>query len=263
MSEWRDIWKQAVKTSQNAILSGKVEEEFSKLRNTVDENNFKPYQDDKMVDFEEGIAYECIGNYDKAIEIYERSASPKGLHVNHWKYRAGLCLERAKRKKRGECFSDVFGENYLSLNSSDKKTHEIIQWDAFYEIHSFVHIPSHIRYLAISSISRIDSEPEMAIVIFRTCLEDIIRILYPNEYQENEEQRNSLGPLLHNLFKSKKLFTIENNNDFKKDYCKIIKDRGDDAAHGNEITYSPSYISDTIIKFIEILKKADKEIAEL
>ena len=133
------------------------------------------------------------------------------------------------------------------------------QWEAFYELHALSYTPAHIKYLAISSMSRIDSEPEMAIVIFRTCLEDIIRVLYPAEYEENENNRKTLGPLLIHLFNNGILFSRGRNNEFKKDVCKIIKDRGDDAAHGNDIDYSPKYICETILYFIEILEKAENE----
>lgn len=67
-------------------------------------------------------------------------------------------------------------------------------------------------------MSRIDSEPEMAIVIFRTCLEDILKILYPKEYQEKEENCKTLGPLIVNLFEANILFTKEKSNrDGKKE----------------------------------------------
>lgn len=49
----------------------------------------------------------------------------------------------------------------------------------------------------------------------------------------------------------------EHNSDLKKDLCYIIKERGNDAAHGAEVDYSNRFLSDTIIKFIEIMKKAD------
>lgn len=108
-------------------------------------------------------------------------------------------------------------------------------------------------------MSRIDSEPEMAIVIFRTCLEDILKILYPKEYQEKEENSKTLGPLIVNLFEANILFTKEKSNrDVKKDIAFIIKKRGDDAAHGNEVDYSQSYRSETIILFMQIMQNADR-----
>ena len=65
-------------------------------------------------------------------------------------------------------------------------------------------------------MSRIDSEPEMAIVIFRTCLEDILKILYPKEYKEKEENNKTLGPLISKLFDANNLFTkTKSNKDVK------------------------------------------------
>ena len=261
MSEWRNIWKKSIQTCQKAVMSRKVEEEFSNLRSTVEADNTKPYENDRMVDFEEGIAYECIGEIDKAIDIYTKVSSSDGLPVKHWRKRAEFFLNRAKAKKDGKRYADIFKDNFVREDFTLESTLEKIQWEAFYELHALTLIPSHIKYLAISSMSRIDSEPEMAIVIFRTCLEDIIRVLYPAGYEENENNRKTLGPLLYNLFNNNdQFFTKGNNTDFKKDVCKIIKDRGDDAAHGNDIDYIPKYISETILYFIEILEKAENEI---
>lgn len=268
MSEWRDIWKKSIQTCQIAIIEKDVDgKNFMKLRNITDKNGKKTYEKDKMVDFEEGIAYECLGQYEKAIEIYKRVSSPGGLPVKHWKHRAALFLKRAELKKDGQIFSESFQENYSMLDSigfdtlsddAKKQILEKIQWDAFFQLHTLVNIPSHIRYLGISSISRIDSEPEMAIVIFRTCLEGVIKILYPVEYRINESSRKTLGPLLVKLFKEGRLFTKGKNTIFDNDICKIIKDRGDDAAHGNNVDYSPYYLCKTIIMFIEIMQKANK-----
>ena len=259
MSEWREVWKKSINTCQNAIINKCVQEEFDALRNYVDEHNSKPYEKDKMIDFEEGIAYECLGKYEQAIEIYKQVSSDAGLPVKHWRHRASLFLRRAELKKIGKCYSENFEENYLNADYDKNETHEEIQWNAFYELHALINIPSHIRYLAISSMSRIDSEPEMAIVIFRTCLEDILKILYPKEYQEKEENSKTLGPLIVNLFDANILFTKEKSNrDVKKDIAFIIKKRGDDAAHGNEVDYSQSYRSETIILFMQIMQKADR-----
>lgn len=260
MSEWRNIWKKSIETCGKAVTSRNVEEEFTNLRNTVADDNSKPYENDKMVDFEEGIAYECIGKIENAIEIYKNVSGPEGLPVKHWKHRADLFLQRAIDKQNGKLFSEHFKDNYVTLDLSKNESLETIQWDAFYDIHSFTNIPNHIRYLAISSMARIDSEPEMAIVIFRTCLEGLVRFIYPDEYEINENNKKTLGPLLVSLFNSEKLFSRRNNKDFKRDVCKIIKDRGDDAAHGNDIDYNSKYLCETIIDFITILENASNYI---
>lgn len=258
MSEWREIWKTAIEENQNAVLDGDVEGvRFRKLRER-EEAGLYPFKDDKMVDFEEGITYECLKEYDKAIAIYTAVSAPDGLPVKHWRHRASLFLERAKLKRNGALFSEAFGENYINQDLSEHKVLEKIQWDAFYELHAMVNLSKHIRYLAISSMSRIDSEPDMAIVIFRTCLEDILKSLYPIQYGEMDKQEKQLGWLICQLFSDKKLFTKkEHNSDLKKDLCYIIKERGNDAAHGAEVDYTNRYLSDTIIKFIEIMKEAN------
>ena len=71
MSEWREIWKKSIETSQKSILIRDfVGELFDELRNEQDkEDGTFPYKDDRMVDFEEGITFECLGLYDKAIQL--------------------------------------------------------------------------------------------------------------------------------------------------------------------------------------------------
>lgn len=253
MSDWRNIWKKSIATCQKAIGNKNVEEEFSALRNSVDD----VFKNDKMIDFEEGIAYECIGEFDKAIEIYSKVCSPEGLPVKHWRNRAAFFKERTELKKNGKIYADNFADNYVTLDHDEDSTLEKIQWDAFYYLHSFIYIPSHIQYLAISSMARIDSEPEMAILIFRVCLEDIIRIMYPNEYEDNKK---TLGPLIVKLFNDGILFTKGNNKKLDNDLCMIIKERGDNAAHGNVFDYSNIFICDTIIKFIDMMKLAEANI---
>lgn len=265
MSEWRDIWKRSVRVSQNAIKNKDVEGLlFQELRNEKDENGNNPFKDDKMVDFEEGITYECLKHYDKAIKIYESVCSKEnGLPVKHWRERAEIFLERCRQKQQGRIYAEIFGDNFINKDISTAETLKEIQWLAFYELHSFVFLPDHIRYLAISSMSRIDSEPAMAIVIFRTCLEGVIKILYPAEYEENENNEKSLGHLLGKLFYDNILFTRESlKSKFENDKCYILKERGNDAAHGVDVDYNNKYLNETIILFIEIMEKSNELIRD-
>lgn len=261
MSEWRDIWKRSIETCQTAILAkdidGKV---FNKLRNTKEKDKYfqevYPYKDDKMVDFEEGIAYECLKQYCKAIKLYEKvSSENNGLPVKHWRERATFFLERAKQKKQGRVVSEVLIEN---LNLTDFFD---VQWNSFYFLHSFVNLPNHIRYLAISSISRIDSEPQMAIVIFRTCMEEVLRQLYPAEYEKNRKLHNDLDTFITGLYKGGTLFLEGDKNqlDLESELCKEIRIRGNDAAHGNLVDYNnPSYLIDTLKFFLQLMDFANK-----
>ena len=217
-----------------------------------------------MVDFEEGITFECLGLYDKAIQLYENLSNKEiGLPVEHWRKRAEFFLGRAKQKNNGRIYSDMFSDNFSTVDRRTKDALYEIQWTAFYELHSFVYLPNHIRYLAISSMSRIDSEPAMAIVIFRTCLEGLLKILYPNEYEENEKDKKNLGNLISILFDSGILFTKKNKKaDIKNDKCFIVKERGNFAAHGVDVEYSYKYLCETIIMFIEILHEGNTLISE-
>ena len=214
MSEWRDICKTSIETCQNTIKD-KVKDGdlFKKLRNKKEVDEYfqenQPYKDDKMVDFEEGIACECLEQYDKAIDIYTKvSDENNGLPVKHWRKRAKFFLERTTQKKQGRVFSDNLVEN---LNLTDLFN---VQWNTYYYLHSFVHLPNHIRYLAISSISRIDSEPQMAIVIFRTCMEEILAILYPDAYEKNKKAHKDLDTFINTLYEKGHLFI--NNPDKKQ-----------------------------------------------
>lgn len=256
MLEWRRIWNKSIETSQEAVLKndqkGKV---FERLREWTDIDGTQPYKNDKMVDFEEGISYECLKQYEKAIKLYEIVSSEEyGLPVEHWRKRANIFLQRALRKKAGCPRPDDIGEDCKPDT----------QWNAFYYLHSFVYIPHHIRYLAISSMSRVDSEPEMSIVIFRTCLEEIIRILHPNEYEIHDKKKQSFGPLVQDLYNTKFLLT---ENDFsklqeEKTWCDKIIERGNAAAHGNNhgkpVDYNPEYRESTIIYFIRIMQRTNE-----
>ncbi|MEE0999432.1 MAG: hypothetical protein UIH41_07215 [Treponemataceae bacterium] len=90
--EWRKIWKESIMECQKAILSN---DQKGKIFKSLKEK----YNDDKMVLFEEGISYECLKQYDKAVELYEQvSSEEKGLPVAHWRNRANIFLQRAKKK---------------------------------------------------------------------------------------------------------------------------------------------------------------------
>ena len=253
MLEWRYIWNRSIETCQKAILANDQKgKAFTQLRESTDYDGDQPFKNDKMVDFEEGIAYECLKQYDKAIAIYEKVSSEGGLPVEHWRRRASLFLKRAKIKKAGCPASDDFGELLKPY----------IQWNAFYYLHSFAYLPHNIRYLSISSMSRVDSEPEMSIVIFRTCLEEVIRLLHPTEYNINDRNKKSFGPLLDELYKNHFLMTDDMSKlEEENIWCFEIVQRGNAAAHGNnhgnKVDYNTKYIDETIIFFIKIMDRAN------
>ena len=261
MSEWRDIWKTSIETCQNTILNKDKEGNlFKKLRNTKEIDEYfqetEPYKNDKMVDFEEGIACECLNQFDKAISIYTRVSNEQtGLPVKHWRKRANFFLERATQKKQGRIFSENLVEN---LNLTDLFD---VQWNTYYYLHSFVYLPNHIRYLAISSISRIDSEPQMAIVIFRTCMEEILRILHPQTYNKIQKENKDLSIFIKTLYENQNLFlSINNSKQLQTEYelSKEIRQRGNDAAHGNAVNYNNSYLIKTLTYFLQIMDFSNK-----
>lgn len=260
MSEWRDIWKISIETCQNTIKDKiKDGDLFKKLRNKKEVDDFfqenEPYKNDRMVDFEEGIAYECLGQYDKAIDIYSKvSDENNGLPVKHWRKRAKFFLDRVTQKKQGRVFSDNLVENINLTDLFD------VQWNTYYYLHSFVYLPNHIRYLAISSISRIDSEPQMAIVIFRICMEEVLAILYPDIYEKNKKAHKDLDTFINTLYEKGSLFL--NNSDKKQldleyELSKEIRLRGNAAAH-EFINYKDPYLIDTLKFFLQIMHFSNK-----
>ena len=214
--EWREIWKELIDTSKKAVLapnkSGLVY--FDAL----------PFQDDKMLLFEKAISYELLGMKNEAIEFYTKAADIKeGLPVEHWRKRANYFLTRIKTQ--GICQT-----HEINL-SSDLYT---IQWNVFFNEHSFVFLDDYIRYLAISSISRICTEPAMAVIIFRTCLEFGLWIHYEevvkklDETYKNNTKKNKTVSLDYLLVKLDKNGKISKNQ-----YCAYDKIRyfGNEAAH--------------------------------
>ncbi len=151
--EWRDAWKKLIDASREMICKGEKD-------NTKPFDDLISLRDDKMLLFEKAIAFECLGNKEKASELYKAASDEKtGLPVKHWRKRAKYFLDRLSR---GGFLTSDLNTNMDSFN---------IQWDLYFNIHYYSYLDDYIRYLAISSVSRIGSEPAMAIVIFRTCLE--------------------------------------------------------------------------------------------
>ena len=71
--EWRDAWKKLIDASREMILNGKKDDTspFDKLTSL---------QDDKMLLFEKAIAFECLGNAEKAKELYKMYNSQCKMH---------------------------------------------------------------------------------------------------------------------------------------------------------------------------------------
>lgn len=249
--EWRDAWKKLIDASRIMVLN-------NDKNNSTSFDELDKLQDDKMLLFEKAIAYECLGNSVKAKELYTKAADEKeGLPVAHWRKRAKYFLDRLERN--GNTSVDNLSINSLNTNQSV----ENVQWDLYYNIHFYSNIDDYIRYLAISSVSRVYSEPAMAIVIFRTCLEiglwtyfekEAVEIntLYQTANKKDSDYEISLSYLLKQLNK-RQLFS--SRKEYDEYYA--LKEYGDKAAHPGKIKDEPpfKYSDDELIKILECFNK--------
>ena len=220
---WRDIWKEMIEASGTDL---KNKSKDLPTFQTIE----KKYPTDKMILFEKAIALEVLGNRESATKYYSDAADENnGLPVKHWRKRAKYFLDRITQ--RGCCCT-------TDLNPLDSC--KAIQWNVYYNIHSYCFLDPYIRYLAISSVSRVHSEPAMAIVIFRTCLEIGLWTYFENEcnqfntnYQRRHKTNKTIGldDLLSDMFKTG---TLHNCNDEYKTYDKI-RYEGNIAAHPGRI----------------------------
>ena len=196
--EWRYIWKECVDAGQKSILlkDSKLENFFPQL--------YKDYGDDKMITFEKAITLECLGQLEAAKELYKQSSDEKdGLPVEHWKKRARYFFERNTPKLIN--YTEYFQK----------------QWNVYYNMHTYSFLHPHIRYLAISSVSRVNNEPEMAVVIFRTCLDICVELYWSLSY---EKKNYHLGDKVKEIFFGKVDNKIE-------EALKLIIEEGNLAAH--------------------------------
>lgn len=229
-TEWRDIWQEIIETSRMTLKNQKMN---YTLFNDIEDK----YPKDKMIIFEKAITAECLGDYPTAKEYYEKASNEEnGLPVKHWRERAGYFLNRLI--DTGKCHT--FGE----LDNSQELRN--VQLDTYYNVHSYYHLNDYIRYLAISSISRLTSEPAMAIVIFRTCLEISIWTYFEKEaneinevYQIKWEKDSDWEIDLRNLLKELK----KNTPFIKKNYDLFyrVKDYGNKAAHPGKMKEEAPY----------------------
>lgn len=223
-TEWRDIWQEIIETSRIVLRNKNKDLDGFK---SLDEK----YPDDKMLLFEKGIAAECLSNEILAKKYYtEASDEINGLPVEHWKKRAKYFLERIDERGCNKT-------TYLNPNDGLFK----IQWNTYFNIHAFEKLDDYLCYLAISSVSRIHSEPAMAIVIFRTCLEiglwsyykdyvEKINIEWRNQDFRNRKHKDiGLDELLKELHKQK----LIKNNDYE--VFDIIRLEGNLAIHPKSI----------------------------
>ena len=225
--EWRDAWKKLIDTSRISIINKSIAP-FDELHTL---------QNDKMLLFEKAIALECIGKKEEARRLYKEASDEKtGLPVEHWRKRAQYFLERLDR---GGFLTDDLNTNQAVYN---------VQWDLYFNIHSYAYLDDYIRYLAISSVSRIGTEPAMAIVIFRTCLEiglwtyfekevNEINIRYKEKQRRNSKDKKKepkdigLNDLLDEMNEKYPIFQSNEYTSYHR-----IRIAGNDAAHPKRVS---------------------------
>lgn len=219
MSLFREIWKKSIYYNQQMVLKE------DQKGNTVFKDLINEFPDDGMVYFERGIAFETMGKYGLAKLDYEKAKEL--FPVPHWKKNADFYIERTTLKKSNF--------NYV-INKTDFNKYKL---DILFTLHTYVFIPNKLRYLAISSVSRIDSEPEMAIIVFRTCIESALKEF---ENTPNNNTSNHLETLITNLI-PRELFQDFDN----------IRRQGNNAVHSNSETYSDSDLIDILTNFINCM----------
>lgn len=146
MSEWRDIWKEALVANRKFLITKNYEK--SGFEDLIDQ-----YKNDGMVYFCLAISYDFLNATQKAIENYNKAEHL--FPVKHWQNVA------------------IQFKNKIS----GKATVIDDQWKFFRQFHSFVYLPEEIRYKSISHISKIDSEPVEAFSSFRVSLEHALKFL--------------------------------------------------------------------------------------
>lgn len=227
MAVWRKIWQDSIKVGKETLLKN---DQKGKLFNELKQK----YPEDAMVIFEEAIAFDCMKNYKKAIELYSNAC--ENLPVEHWKNNAKFLKNRAEIKITNQTIPKATAEEIHNISEE-----EIIKYKmpAYFYLHSYYYLPHNIRYLAISSMSRIDTESAMAIAIFRTCLEVSLKMIFEDEYHFDREDKLS--------YIIKKLSDDNKIDDMKKIFLKI-NDKGNEAIHDAK-EFTPEEIARVIVRF--------------
>lgn len=241
MAVWRKIWQDSIKVGKDTLLKndqkGKL---FDELK--------QKYPDDAMVIFEEAIAFDCMKNYKKAIELYHEAC--ERLPVEHWKNNAKFLLQNAEIKSTKQNIQKPIVEDIYNISDEEVISYKL---SAYFYLHSYSYLPHNIRYLAISSMSRIDTESAMAIAIFRTCLEVSLKIVFEDEYHFDREDKLS--------FIIKKLSDDSKIDDMKTLFLKI-NDKGNEAIHDAK-EFTPDEIAKVIIRFDSAMEYLNKKFKEL
>lgn len=222
MSEWREIWKKAIIASKHMIL--KTDLTASNFESLLSE-----YKNDGMLYFEKGLSFEILGVYSESLLSYEKAKD--FFPVPHWKKVANFSIDRVKG----------YSPDYISQSWDNFYS---LQWNAFLEVHKFINLTDENRYLSLSALARIDSEPTIALVNFRTVMEKELKNHFPEfiiKYGKDFCLAKGLAELKIEDIDWKILHDMDN-----------IREEGNLAAHENE--YRKEYLKRTIKSFIRMLE---------
>ena len=229
MAVWREIWQESIAVGKETLIKN---DQKGKLFEALKQK----YPKDAMVIFEEAIAFDCQKNYKKAIELYEIACSK--LPVQHWKDNADYLLKKAEIKKANITLPKLTLDDVNKIDSGEL-TENDFKLFGYYYLHSYYYLPDNIRNLAISSISRIDTESAMAIAIFRTCIEVSLKEIFESEYHFDDDV--PLCTVIDTLSNDGKI------DDMAATFRKI-KDKGNEAVHQAKI-FQPKEIARVIVRF--------------
>jgi hypothetical protein len=148
MSEWRNIWAQAIKANQRMTINiSDGENAFLKLMSET--------REDAMIFYERAEAYEFHQNKEKAKNDYIKAN--QSFPAPHWQKVAELGLNRISN-------IDIQHNNFIH------------QWNTFHEIHTYPFIPHSIRINSLTALEVFDSLPNLTAGILRNCLEQFCEI---------------------------------------------------------------------------------------
>ena len=229
MAVWREIWQESIATGKETLIKndqkGKLFEELK-----------QKYPGDAMIIFEEAIAYDCQKNYKKAVELYDKACNE--LPVQHWKDNANYLRKKAEIKSANISLPKLTLDDVNKIDSGELSENDFKLF-GYYYLHSYYYLPDNIRNLAISSISRIDTESAMAIAIFRTCIEVSLKEIFEPEYHFNDD--DPLCSVINTLENDGKIEAMAQT--FRK-----IKDKGNEAVHQAKV-FQPKEIARIIVRF--------------
>ncbi|MCR5062151.1 MAG: hypothetical protein K6A89_02605 [Treponema sp.] len=243
MAVWREIWQESIASGRQTLLQndqkGKIFEELK-----------QKYPDDAMVVFEEAITFDCMKNYKRAIELYKEAYNR--LPVDHWKENANYLLQKAIIKNSNIKIPKLTRDDVVKIDSGELIENDFKLFGYFY-MHSYCYIPDNIRNLAISSISRIDTEASMAIAIFRTCVEVSLKDLFATDYNFTDD--DNLQTVIETLDHDGRI------DDMAKTFYKL-KEKGNQAVHQAK-TFLPKEVSRVIVNFDKAMEYFNYKFKEL